>query len=139
MSILWVPSVYCSVPSVPLWLALLLRLLRRSIVHLWRECARIGVLGRELFQHDEGQSIGYPYFKERGFNDVTIKAFELGYSLENWDAFTKDAIAKGYSLEVLEKAGLTIRKAQEGGKEDRLYDRFRGRVIFPIHNLSGNN
>jgi len=86
-----------------------------------------------LFQHEEGQSIGYPYFKERGFSDKTIKAFELGYSLDIWDAFTKDALKNGYSIDVLEKAGLTIRKPEE----NKMFDRFRNRVIFPIHNVSG--
>ncbi|WP_310588873.1 DNA primase [Flectobacillus sp. BAB-3569] len=86
-----------------------------------------------LFQHEEGQSIGYPYFKERGFSDKTIKAFELGYSLDIWDAFTRDALKNGYSIDVLEKAGLTIRKPEE----NKMFDRFRNRVIFPIHNVSG--
>ncbi len=86
-----------------------------------------------LFSHDEGQSIGYPYFKERGFSDKTIKAFELGYSLDNWDAFTKTAQQQGYSIDMLEKAGLTIRKPEE----QKQFDRFRNRVIFPIHNVSG--
>jgi DNA primase len=91
-----------------------------------------------LFKHDEGQSFGYSYFKERGFNDATIQAFELGYSLDVWDGFTKDALKKGFSLPILEKAGLTIRKnSEDNTAEDRLYDRFRGRVIFPIHNVSG--
>ena len=65
-----------------------------------------------LFKHEEGQAIGYPYFKERGFSDKTINTFELGYSLESWDAFTKEALKNGYSLESLEKAGLTIIKDQ---------------------------
>ncbi|WP_044173298.1 DNA primase [Flectobacillus major] len=86
-----------------------------------------------LFTHEEGQSIGYPYFKERGFSDKTIKAFDLGYSLESWDAFTKEAIKQGYNIDILEKAGLTIRKPEE----NKQFDRFRNRVIFPIHNVSG--
>ena len=110
-----------------------------------------------LFKHDEGQSIGYPYFKERGFSDKTINTFELGYSLESWDAFTKEALKNGYNLEVLEKAGLTIIKEKEappapdGGAFSTklsdakippsgvrgLFDRFRNRVTFPIHNVSG--
>ena len=107
-----------------------------------------------LFKHDEGQAIGYPYFKERGFSDKTINTFELGYSLESWDAFTKEALKNGYSLEVLEKAGLTIVKSPlppEGGtslSENSSakvppsggrghFDRFRNRVTFPIHNVSG--
>lgn len=85
-----------------------------------------------LFNHEEGRSIGLSYFHERGFNDRTIQKFELGYSLQAWDHFCTTAISKGYSREMLEKAGLLV--AKEGGK---FYDRFRGRVIFPIHNLSG--
>jgi DNA primase len=94
-----------------------------------------------LFKHEEGQSIGYPYFKERGFSDKTINTFELGYCLESWDAFTKEALKNGYSLEVLEKAGLTIIKEQEqsavGSNQNKSFDRFRNRVTFPIHNVSG--
>ncbi len=99
-----------------------------------------------LFKHDEGQSIGYPYFKERGFSDKTINTFELGYSLESWDAFTKEALKNGYSLEVLEKAGLTIVKESEQSQNPnpqspipnpKSFDRFRNRVTFPIHNVSG--
>ena len=90
-----------------------------------------------LFNHDEGQSIGYPYFKERGFSDKTIHTFELGYSLEPWDAFTKEALKNGYSLEVLEKAGLTITKDNEQGSQNKSFDRFRNRVTFPIHNVAG--
>ena len=85
-----------------------------------------------LFNHEEGQSIGLSYFRERGFNDRTIRKFELGYSLQAWDHFCTTALSSGYSREMLEKAGLLV--AKEGGK---YYDRFRGRVIFPIHNLSG--
>jgi len=87
-----------------------------------------------LFDNDEGKSIGLSYFRERGFNDRTIQKFELGYALNEWDHLLKDAIAKGYSQEILEKAGLVIRK-EDGNR--KIYDRFRGRVIFPVHNLSG--
>jgi len=90
-----------------------------------------------LFKHDEGQSVGYPYFKERGFSDKIINTFELGYSLESWDAFTKEALKNGYSLEVLEKAGLTIIKDNEQSNQNKSFDRFRNRVTFPIHNVSG--
>lgn len=85
-----------------------------------------------LFNSEEGKSIGLSYFRERGFNDRTIEKFELGYSINEWDNFNKKALVAGYSEEMLEKAGLIIRK--EGG---RFYDRFRGRVIFPVHNLAG--
>lgn len=85
-----------------------------------------------LFHTDEGKSIGLSYFRERGFNDRTIEKFELGYSMNAWDTFTKKAVGAGYREEMLEKAGLTIKK-----EEGRIYDRFRGRVIFPVHNLAG--
>lgn len=85
-----------------------------------------------LFNSEEGKSIGMSYFRERGFNDRTIEKFELGYCLNEWDNLTRTATAKGYTEHMLEKAGLLIRK--EDGKK---YDRFRGRVIFPVHNLSG--
>jgi DNA primase len=89
-----------------------------------------------LFKNEEGRSIGLSYFRERGFNDRTIEKFELGYSLNEWDHLMKAAVAKGYSEEMLEKAGLLIRK-EEGESRVKKYDRFRGRVIFPVHNLSG--
>lgn len=96
----------------------------------------------QLTDTDEGQSIGLSYFKERSFIDKTIKDFELGYSPDVWDAFTKAAQKQGFSLDILEKAGLTIRKESDnrnayGQGETRLFDRFRGRVIFPIHNVAG--
>jgi len=84
-----------------------------------------------LFSTDEGRSVGLSYFHNRGFSDDTIKKFQLGYSLEEWDNFTKHAIKSGYSLEMLEKTGLSIIK------DDKQYDRFRGRVMFPIHSQAG--
>lgn len=87
----------------------------------------------QLLYTDEGKSIGLSYFKERGFNEVTIKKFDLGYSSTEWDAFYRSATRRGYKSDVLEKAGLIIQK--EGKNE--YYDRFRERVIFPIHNISG--
>lgn len=87
---------------------------------------------RLLFENQEGKSIGLSYFRERGFNDRTIEKFELGYSLSQWDDLTRTALSKGYSEAMLEKSGLMVKK--EDGKK---YDRFRGRVIFPVHNLSG--
>ncbi len=86
----------------------------------------------QLWKTPEGESIGQSYFKERGFNHQTIHKFDLGYSPDAWDAFTKHALKSGFSLDILEKAGLTIIKE---GKEP--IDRFRGRVIFPIHNVAG--
>lgn len=85
-----------------------------------------------LFNHEEGAGIGLSYFRERGFNDRTINKFELGYSLNEWEGLRRAAMASGYSQEILEKAGLVINKG-----EGKCYDRFRGRVIFPVHNLSG--
>ena len=84
-----------------------------------------------LLNSDEGKAIGLSYFKERGFKNETIKKFFLGYSPETWDAFTKEALGKGYKLEFLESTGLTI------PKEDRPFDRFKGRVMFPIQSMSG--
>jgi DNA primase len=85
-----------------------------------------------LTTSEEGQSIGLSYFRERGFHDRTLEKFELGYSLNEWDHLSKKAMGIGYTDDLLEKAGLIVKK--EGG---RFYDRFRGRVIFPVHNLSG--
>lgn len=85
-----------------------------------------------LLSSDEGKSIGLSYFRERSFNDRIIEKFELGYSLNEWDHLSKKTLGIGYTPELLEKAGLIVRK--DGG---RFYDRFRGRVIFPVHNLSG--
>jgi len=84
-----------------------------------------------LLNSEEGKAIGYSYFKERGFTSNTIKKFALGYSPEQWDAFSKEALGKGYQLEFLESTGLTI------NKDERLIDRFRGRVMFPIQSMSG--
>ncbi|GAB3317449.1 DNA primase [Larkinella ripae] len=85
-----------------------------------------------LLTSDEGQSIGLSYFRERGFLDNTVQSFELGFSPDQWDALLQEAGRRGYRPELLEKAGLILSK--EGGKT---YDRFRGRVIFPIHNVAG--
>jgi DNA primase len=87
-----------------------------------------------LLNTEEGKAIGLSYFKERGFTNETIAKFGLGYSPETWDAFTKEALAKGYQLDYLEKVGLTI--LREDGKH---FDRFKGRVMFPIQSLSGRN
>ncbi len=89
------------------------------------------VFSDNLFLKPEGKAIGLSYFKERGFREDTIKKFELGYCLEERDAFTKKALKEGYKLEYLVKTGFTI----EG--EHGSFDRFSGRVMFPIHNLTG--
>lgn len=84
-----------------------------------------------LLNSEEGKAIGLSYFKERGFTADTIQKFSLGYSPETWDAFSKEALGKGYQLEYLESVGFTI------VKEEKLIDRFRGRVMFPIQSMSG--
>ncbi|MEN9655874.1 MAG: hypothetical protein RL311_806, partial [Bacteroidota bacterium] len=84
-----------------------------------------------LLHSEEGKAIGLSYFKERGFTNETITKFALGYSPETWDAFTKEALGKGYKLEFLESTGLTI------PREDKPFDRFKGRVMFPIQSMSG--
>jgi len=86
---------------------------------------------RMLHKTENGRSIGLSYFKQRGFRGETIEKFQLGYSPDTWGAFTEKAMEEGYKQEYLEKTGLSIFKDQ------KKYDRFRGRVIFPIHNLSG--
>lgn len=85
-----------------------------------------------LLQTEEGKAIGLSYFRERGFTDESIKKFSLGYSPEKRDAFSQEALAKGYQQTFIESVGLTIVR-DEGG----LLDRFRGRVMFPIHSMSG--
>jgi DNA primase len=84
-----------------------------------------------LHKTDAGKAIGLSYFKERGFTDDTINKFQLGYSLDEWSGFTDAAVKKGYQLKYLEKTGLTI------VKEEKQFDRFKGRVMFPIHSMSG--
>jgi DNA primase len=91
-----------------------------------------------LWDTELGKAIGLSYFKERGFTDETIKKFELGYCLDQWDGFTNAALDKGYKLEYLEKTGLTIVKEDVNNPNNsRKFDRFKGRVMFPIHSLSG--
>ena len=84
-----------------------------------------------MLKTDQGKAIGLSYFKERGFTDETIKTFGLGYCLDEWDAFTSEAIRKGYKMDYLEKTGLTIVKGE------KQFDRFKGRVMFPIPSMSG--
>ncbi|MGL5317426.1 MAG: DNA primase [Bacteroidales bacterium] len=85
-----------------------------------------------LHNSTEGKRIGFSYFRERGFRDDIIHKFQLGYSLENRDAFYREATKKGYKKELLVKTGLVI-ESDEG----KLHDRFRARVMFPIHTISG--
>ncbi|OJU54258.1 MAG: DNA primase, partial [Bacteroidales bacterium 45-6] len=85
-----------------------------------------------LHNHLEGKNIGLSYFRERGFRDDIIKKFQLGYSLEQRDALYQDAVRNGYNKEYLFKTGLVIQ-----GENNYVADRFRGRVMFPVHTLSG--
>ena len=91
---------------------------------------------KTLWKTEPGKAIGLSYFKERGFAEETIKKFGLGYGLDEWEAFTKTALGDGYQLDFLEKTGLTIVKEQIGG-DKKTFDRFKGRVMFPIHSMSG--
>jgi DNA primase len=84
-----------------------------------------------MLHNEQGKAVGLSYFKERGFSDETIQKFELGYSPDSWDYLLSKAQEKQYNLEILEKAGLVLRN------EQRSYDRFRDRVMFPIHNTTG--
>ena len=84
-----------------------------------------------MLSSNKGKAIGLSYFKERGFRDGTIRKFDLGYCINEWDNFTKAALAKGYDLKYLASTGLTI------VKENKQFDRFKGRVMFPIHSMSG--
>ena len=86
-----------------------------------------------LWKHDDGRAIGLSYFKERGFSEATIQEFGLGYTLDQWDGLIKEAEQKNYSVDLLEKAGLVVKREEE----NKQYDRFRGRVMFPIYNVSG--
>jgi len=85
-----------------------------------------------LLDTEEGQNIGLSYFKERGFSNDTIKKFELGYSPDQWEAFTGAALKNGYQQQFLEESGLSVKR--DNGS---LYDRYRGRVMFPIHSFTG--
>ena len=86
----------------------------------------------QLYQHEEGR-LALNYLKERGFSESTQKSFDLGYSRESWDAFYKQALRQGFKVEILEKAGLVNRKENS----EQVTDRFRERIMFPIHNISG--
>ena len=85
----------------------------------------------QLLNSENGRAIGLSYFKERGFREETIEKFKLGFSHDEWTNFTDAALAKGYNLQFLDKTGLTI------VKDEKKFDRFKGRVMFPIQNISG--
>ncbi|WP_316746432.1 DNA primase [Pedobacter gandavensis] len=91
-----------------------------------------GFFANELWTGDQGRAIGLSYFKERGFREDIVKKFQLGYSPDVWDALILNAVSAGHKEEYLEKTGLAIRN-----DKGKLYDRFRGRVMFPIHNFTG--
>lgn len=96
----------------------------------------------QLWETDEGKSIGLGYFRERGFRDDIIKKFQLGFSFDDRKAFTKEALNSGYKAEYLVKSGLSIRPERHEHVVDltaeHLFDRFSGRVMFPIHGVSGD-
>ena len=102
----------------------------RESMYLVSEYAR-DYFHKILTEDPKGKAIGYSYFQERGFTDDIIKKFELGYSLDQWTAFTDEALKNKFNIEFLEKTGLTI------VKETKKFDRFKGRVLFPIHSMSG--
>jgi len=102
---------------------------RESLLVLTAYAAR--QFSENLFQTDEGITVGLSYFRERGFQQNTLKKFEVGYSFEKRDAFTRQAMDDGYRQDFLIKTGLSIQH------EEHLFDRFSGRVMFPIHSLSG--
>jgi len=84
-----------------------------------------------LTKTEEGKAIGLSYFKSRGFSEATIEKFQLGYCIDNFETFTSHALKSGYKKDQLVKSGLSIQK------ENRIYDRFRARVMFPIQSLTG--
>jgi len=86
-----------------------------------------------LLNSEEGKAIALSYLKERDFREATIEKFELGYAIDNWQDYSDHALKNGYKKEILVKTGLSIQRENDKG----LIDRFRGRVIFPIHNLTG--
>ena len=102
----------------------------RESMYLVSEFART-YYQNTLHKTDQGKAIGLSYFKERGFTDETIQDFQLGYSTDAWSGLTENALKKGYKLKFLESTGLSIVKAE------KQFDRFKGRVLFPIHSMSG--
>jgi len=86
---------------------------------------------KNLFEKSEGKAVALSYLKEREFREATIQKFELGYAINQWEDYSKHALENGYKKDILSATGLSI------AKDDKLLDRFKGRVIFPIHNLTG--
>jgi DNA primase len=89
---------------------------------------------KNLHETEQGKAIGLSYFRERGFRPDIIEKFQLGFSPDTWKDLTDAALGAGYKLEYLVKAGLTIQNEEN---KDKYFDRFKGRMIFPIHNTSG--
>lgn len=104
---------------------------RESLYDVTRFAAEYFV--KNLWESEEGRAVGLSYFRERKFTDAMIRQFQLGYCASSWDGFTQAALKAGYDKKYLLQCGLTIEKEDSG----KLFDRFRGRVIFPIHSLSG--
>ena len=102
----------------------------RESMYLVSEFART-YYQNTLYKTDQGKAIGLSYFKERGFTDETIQDFQLGFSTDAWSGLTDSALKKGYKLKFLESTGLSIVKGE------KQFDRFKGRVLFPIHSMSG--
>lgn len=102
----------------------------RESLYIINEFAKDHFMQR-MTEHPEGQAIGLSYFEERGFRKDIIQKFQLGYCLNSGNDFTETSLAKGYKKEYLEKVGLVKTK------EERSFDFFRGRVMFPIHSVSG--
>ncbi len=102
----------------------------RESLHIINEFAK-DFFSNNLHESEEGKAIGLSYFQERGFRNDIIKKFQLGYCLNKSDDFTKAALYKNYKLEYLEKVGLVK------SKDERYFDFFRGRVMFPIHSITG--
>ena len=102
----------------------------RDSLYIINDFARSHFL-KQMHESEEGKAIGLSYFEERGFRKDIIEKFQLGYCLNKGDDFSKAALEKGYKLEYLEKVGLVK------SKDERHFDFFRGRVMFPIHSVSG--
>ena len=102
----------------------------RESLHIINDFAK-DYFAKSMHETEEGKAIALSYFEERGFRLDIVKKFQLGYCLNKGDDFTKAALNKGYKLEYLEKVGLVKTK------ENRSFDFFRGRVMFPIHSVSG--
>jgi len=114
-------------PATPEQLA---AITERESLHIINEFAK-EYFQQTMHETEEGKAIALTYFEERGFREDIVKKFQLGYCINKSDGFTKAALAKGYKLEYLEKVGLVKTK------EERSFDFFRGRVMFPIHSVSG--